>query len=177
MWGGEGHVSQLGKEEPLLRSDESRGRGSGENREMHAVMSERVSQEGERLGECGLFRERWQFPQTTPACSGLLFEQNAAACHNPRAILAEGDGLGARLLDGKEFGIARAAFLYNPDNSPDQLQLAALERAAVPLGITVVRLGVRKAQDYDSAFAEAKAKRADALMIVSSPNISAPRNS
>ena len=65
--------------------------------------------------------------------------------------------------------IARAAILFNPDNSPDQLQLAALERAATPLGITVIRIGVRKAEDFDSAFSEATAKRVDALMIIPSP--------
>ena len=85
------------------------------------------------------------------------------------SLNAELAGKRMQLLKELSPRIARAAFLYNPDNSPDQLQLAALERAAVPLGITVVRLGVRKAQDYDSAFAEAKAKRADALMIVPSP--------
>jgi len=61
------------------------------------------------------------------------------------------------------------ALLFNPNNLSDALQLAALERAAAPLGIRVFRIGVRKAEDYDSAFAAARAERAEALMILPNP--------
>jgi len=65
--------------------------------------------------------------------------------------------------------ISRVALLFNPNNLSDALQLAALERAAAPLGIRVFRIGVRKAEDYDSAFAAARAERAEALMILPNP--------
>jgi len=65
--------------------------------------------------------------------------------------------------------IARVALLFNPNSSPDKLQLVSLERAAAPLGIRVFPIGVRNAEGYDSAFATARAKRAEALMILPNP--------
>ena len=75
------------------------------------MMGERVGEKGERIGECRLFGKCGQFPQAAPACAGLLFEQDAAAFHDPGAVFAECEGLGAWLLDWEQFGIDRAALL------------------------------------------------------------------
>jgi putative tryptophan/tyrosine transport system substrate-binding protein len=79
--------------------------------------------------------------------------------------------IGKRMQLLKELSprIARVAIVFNPNNSPDRLQLAELERAAAPLGITVIRVAVRNAEDYDAAFSMAGAKQADALMVIPNP--------
>lgn len=65
--------------------------------------------------------------------------------------------------------ISRAALLFNPDNAPDRLQFTELERAAIELGITVIPIAVRRAEDYSPGFADATAKRAEALILIPSP--------
>jgi putative ABC transport system substrate-binding protein len=65
--------------------------------------------------------------------------------------------------------ISRVAIVLNPDNSPDRLQLAQLERAAPPLGMSVLPIEVREAEDYDRAFSGTGAQSFDALMIIPNP--------
>jgi putative ABC transport system substrate-binding protein len=65
--------------------------------------------------------------------------------------------------------ISRVAILFNPDNSPDRLQLAALEQAATPLGITVIRLPARTADGLQAVLGTARKERAEALMVIPSP--------
>ena len=65
--------------------------------------------------------------------------------------------------------ISRVAIVLNPDNSPDRLQLAEFERAAAALGMSVIRIEVRKAEDYDRAFLGPGAEPFDALLIIPSP--------
>jgi putative ABC transport system substrate-binding protein len=65
--------------------------------------------------------------------------------------------------------ISRVAILFNPDNSPDRLQLAALEQAATPLGISVIRLPARTADGLQAVLGTARKERAEALMVIPSP--------
>ncbi|MBI4638089.1 MAG: ABC transporter substrate-binding protein [Candidatus Rokubacteria bacterium] len=85
------------------------------------------------------------------------------------SLNAEMVGKRMELLKEVAPATSRVALVFNPDNAPDQLQLVALERAAVQLKITVIPIAVRKVEDYTAGFAEIKAKRADALMLVPSP--------
>ncbi len=109
--GGERDIGEFGEEEPLVRRAEPRGNGRGENGERDAVMRERVGEEGERFGDWRLLEQRGEFPQAAPAGAGLLFEENAAAAHDPRAVFAHGDGFRAGLFDGEKFGVGGAALL------------------------------------------------------------------
>jgi len=63
----------------------------------------------------------------------------------------------------------RIALLFNPDNAPDRSQLIMLESAGAQLGLTVIRVAVRKAEEYQTGFARARADRAEAIMIVPNP--------
>ena len=65
--------------------------------------------------------------------------------------------------------ISRVALFWNPDNVPDRQQLNALSEVAPKLGLAVIPIVVRTADDYELGFADARAKNADALMIIPSP--------
>jgi putative ABC transport system substrate-binding protein len=65
--------------------------------------------------------------------------------------------------------ISRIAILLNPDNVPDRQQLNALNEVAPKLGLAVMPIAVRTADDYEPGFADARAKSADALMIIPNP--------
>ena len=116
---------------------------------MHTMMRERVSEERKGLGRCGSsfgglrasgrskgrnLNRRWigqrgQFPETAPAWSGLLFEENAASLHDPCAVFAERDGSCAGLFDGEQFGIAGAALLADGAEQALRLRGRAKKRA------------------------------------------------
>ena len=65
--------------------------------------------------------------------------------------------------------ITRVAIMFNPNNSPDRLQLPGLERSAASLGISVIRLAVRSADEVDAALGTLQAERGEALMFLPSP--------
>jgi len=65
--------------------------------------------------------------------------------------------------------ISRVALFWNPDNVPDRQQLNALSEVAPKLGLAVIPIVVRTADDYELGFADARAKNADAVMIIPSP--------
>lgn len=50
-------------------------------------------------------------------------------------------------------GVRRIAVLYNPDTAPHSVFLPALEAAALPLGVTLVRAAVREPEGIDGAIA------------------------
>ena len=64
---------------------------------------------------------------------------------------------------------ARVAVIVNPDNVPDRQQLDMLNRAAAELGVVIIPLAARAADDYPRAFTNVSAQRADAIMIIPNP--------
>jgi ABC-type uncharacterized transport system substrate-binding protein len=64
---------------------------------------------------------------------------------------------------------SRIAVLLNPANPTNPLQLKETQAAAPALGVTIVPLEIRGAEDFDQAFATMKKKRADALLVFSDP--------
>ena len=74
-----------------------------------------------------------------------------------------------RLLKDAAPRISRVALFWNPDNVPDRQQLNALSEVAPKLGLAVIPIVVRTADDYELGFADARAKNADAVMIIPSP--------
>ena len=65
--------------------------------------------------------------------------------------------------------ISRVAVFSNLDNIPDRQQLDALRDVGARVGVAIVPIAVRTANDYRIAFESAEAQSADAIMIVPSP--------
>jgi putative ABC transport system substrate-binding protein len=65
--------------------------------------------------------------------------------------------------------ISRVAVFANLDNVPDRQQVSVLRDTADKVGVAIVPIDVRTANDYGAAFERAEAQRADAIMIVPSP--------
>jgi len=65
--------------------------------------------------------------------------------------------------------ISRVAVFSNLDNVPDRQQLDALRNVGARVGVAIVPIAVRTANDYRIAFESAEAQSADAIMIVPSP--------
>jgi putative ABC transport system substrate-binding protein len=73
-------------------------------------------------------------------------------------------------------GLARVAYLRNPDNPASRLTQEAIRAAAGALGLQIQTLGVRKAQELDSAFQAATREQAGGLIVAQTPPInSEPR--
>jgi putative ABC transport system substrate-binding protein len=64
---------------------------------------------------------------------------------------------------------SRVAVLLNPANPTNPLQLKETQAAAPILGVTIVPVEIKGAEDFDPAFATMKKKRADALVVFSDP--------
>jgi putative tryptophan/tyrosine transport system substrate-binding protein len=64
---------------------------------------------------------------------------------------------------------SRVAVLLNPANPTNLLQLKETQAVASALGITIVPLEIKGAEDFDQAFVTMKKKRADALVVFSDP--------
>jgi putative tryptophan/tyrosine transport system substrate-binding protein len=64
---------------------------------------------------------------------------------------------------------ARVAVIVNPDNVPDRQQLEVLSRVAPDLGVVIIPIALRAADDYPRAFNNASAQRANAIMIIPNP--------
>ncbi|HJU61363.1 MAG TPA: ABC transporter substrate-binding protein [Candidatus Binatia bacterium] len=64
---------------------------------------------------------------------------------------------------------SRVAVLLNPANPTNPLQLKETQAVASALGITIVPLEIKGAEDFDQAFVTMKKKRADALVVFSDP--------
>jgi putative ABC transport system substrate-binding protein len=77
------------------------------------------------------------------------------------------DVAGKRLQILKEVipSLSRPAFLWNPDNASHPAQLAELEAAASILGMTLAPVAVRRADDFDGAFATILSEHADAFLM------------
>ncbi len=129
MRGGERHVCQFGEEKPLLVSVEPGRHWNIEDREMNAMMRERVGEKGERFGAGGRAGDGGQFPEAAPAGAGLLFEQEMASARDPGAIFAERDGFRAGSFDGKKLGIGGAAVLARGTEQALRLRGCAKKRA------------------------------------------------
>ena len=127
--GGERHVGQFGEEEPLLISLEAARGGDIENGQRHAMVREGISEEGQRFGDGRWAGQRGEFPQAAPACAGLLFEEDAASAHDPRAVFTHGDGLGAGFFNGEKFGVFGAAWLADGAEQALRFVWRAEERA------------------------------------------------
>ena len=81
------------------------------------------------------------------------------------------DVAGKRLQLLKEVipSVARAAFLWNPDNASHPAQLKELQAAAPLLGMQLLPVAVRSADELDSAFAAMMRERADAFLMTADP--------
>jgi putative ABC transport system substrate-binding protein len=64
---------------------------------------------------------------------------------------------------------SRVAVLFNLANPTNPLQLKETQAAAPTLGVTIVPVEIKGAEDFDQAFATMKKKRADALVVFSDP--------
>jgi putative tryptophan/tyrosine transport system substrate-binding protein len=64
---------------------------------------------------------------------------------------------------------SRVAVLLNPANPTNPLQLKETQAAAPALGVTLLPLEIKEAEDFDRAFATMGKKRADALLVFSDP--------
>jgi putative ABC transport system substrate-binding protein len=60
----------------------------------------------------------------------------------------------------------RIALLINPDNPANRVQLPAIKSAAQSLGLGVLVMRVRRAEDFKAAFSMMDRKHADALLIL-----------
>jgi putative ABC transport system substrate-binding protein len=65
--------------------------------------------------------------------------------------------------------ISRIAVFSNLDNVPDRQQVNALRDAGAKVGVAIIPIDVRMANDYSLAFERAEAQSADAIMILPSP--------
>jgi putative ABC transport system substrate-binding protein len=63
-------------------------------------------------------------------------------------------------------GIVRVGVLRDPGSEP--AQVTEVERAAGPLGVRLDVLDARGADDFDAAFAEARKRRVDAMLVLAS---------
>jgi ABC-type uncharacterized transport system substrate-binding protein len=64
---------------------------------------------------------------------------------------------------------SRVAVLLNPANPTNPLQLKETQAAAPGLGVTIISLEIKGAEDFDQAFAAMEKKRAGALLVFSDP--------
>jgi len=64
---------------------------------------------------------------------------------------------------------SRVAVLLNPANPTNPLQLKETQAAAPALGVAIVPLEIKGAEDFDQAFSAMGKKRADALLVFSDP--------
>ena len=72
--------------------------------------------------------------------------------------------------------LSRVAFLWNPANPTNPIQLKDTQDVAPALGITVYSLEVKKVDDFDGAFAAIKKDRAGALLVPGDPLFATERN-
>ena len=70
---------------------------------------------------------------------------------------------------------SRVAVLYNPANPTNPRQLKLIQDAAPTLGITVVPLEARTADDVDRAFGSMRKERPDALLTIGDPALGSLR--
>ncbi len=81
------------------------------------------------------------------------------------------DVAGKRLQLLKEVipSVSRVAILWNPDNASHPAQLEELQAAAPALGLTLLSVQVRNANEFDGAFAGMLRERADAFLMTADP--------
>jgi len=65
--------------------------------------------------------------------------------------------------------ISRVAFLWNPDNASNVLQLEEIQAAAPTLGVTVISVSVSPRIEFETAFAAMMKERPDAFAMAAEP--------
>jgi putative tryptophan/tyrosine transport system substrate-binding protein len=76
-----------------------------------------------------------------------------------------------KLLKEAVLGLARVAYLRNPDNPASRLTQEEIRAAARALGLQIQTLEVRKANDLDAAFEAATRAQARGLIVAQTPPI------
>jgi putative tryptophan/tyrosine transport system substrate-binding protein len=66
-------------------------------------------------------------------------------------------------------GLRRLAILFNVNNASAALEVEVVRKAALPLGVDVLTLEVRPAEDIAPAFVAIKTAQADAAFVVGDP--------
>ena len=65
--------------------------------------------------------------------------------------------------------VSRVAFLFNPDNASNVLQLEEIQAAAPTLGVTVIPVSVSPRVEFETAFAAMVKERPDAFAVTGEP--------
>jgi putative tryptophan/tyrosine transport system substrate-binding protein len=65
--------------------------------------------------------------------------------------------------------VSRVAFLFNPDNASNVLQLEQIQAAAPTLGVTVIPVSVSPRIEFETAFAAMMKERPDAFAVTAEP--------
>jgi len=65
--------------------------------------------------------------------------------------------------------VSRVAFLFNPDNASNVLQLQEIQAAAPTLGVTVIPVSVSPRIEFETAFAAMMKERPDAFAVTGEP--------
>jgi putative ABC transport system substrate-binding protein len=65
--------------------------------------------------------------------------------------------------------ISRTAFLWNPDNASNVVVRDELQAAMPKLGMTLISVEIRNANEFDTAFADMLRERPDALIMTNDP--------
>jgi putative tryptophan/tyrosine transport system substrate-binding protein len=65
--------------------------------------------------------------------------------------------------------VSRIAFLWNPDNASNVLQLEEIQAAAPTLGVTVISVSVSPRIEFETAFAAMMKERPDAFAMTGEP--------
>src|SRR5262249_60076987 len=65
--------------------------------------------------------------------------------------------------------VLRVAFLWNPDNASNVLQLDEVQAAAPTLGVTVISVSVSPRIEFETAFAAMMKERPDAFVMTAEP--------
>jgi putative ABC transport system substrate-binding protein len=65
--------------------------------------------------------------------------------------------------------VSRVAFLFNPDNASNVLQLEEIQAAAPALGVTVISVSVSPRIEFETAFAAMMKERPDAFAMTGEP--------
>src|SRR5262245_41762287 len=65
--------------------------------------------------------------------------------------------------------VSRVAFLWNPDNASNVLQLEEIQAAAPRLGVTVISVSVSPRIEFETAFAAMMKERPDAFAVTGEP--------
>ena len=65
--------------------------------------------------------------------------------------------------------VSRVAFLWNPDNASNVLQLEEIQAAAPTLGVTVIPVSVSPRIEFETAFAAMMKERPDAFAVTGEP--------